>query len=140
LAYFVNHGLNFGGSRYLNKLTITWDVVAQAFDILAKRVKKINRVMTLQEEATFKVFQLCPLPRQIRQLPLPPAIQERLEDVYPYLTDIIDRDLWRTRQQTVFSFAGFPRYLLRHVNKEINVRSAHYMFGLHDFDWHYNAR
>jgi hypothetical protein len=131
----VNHGLNLGGSPHTWYIPITWDIVTQAFDILARRVKKINRVMRLEEEAAFKVFSLTPLPHQISELPLPEKMKTMLKNISPLLTDIIDRDLWRTHPQTVLTISGFPRFLLRHVDQSLQVRSAHYMRGMHDLNW-----
>lgn len=135
LSYYVTHGLNVGGSAYRSLVKIDSEMVAQAFHILSQRVRRINKVMSLQEEAAFRVFSLAPTAQMIDQLPLPAALKKELTDIFPLLTDTIDRDLWRESPSTMFTISSFPQFLLRHIGKFLKVRSAHFTTGLHDLDW-----
>ena len=130
LAYFLHFGLDISGSEtviYTTKdsngqesqrreiiVPITWELVAQAFEILESRIHKVQNAFP-------RLYSLC-----IVKLVTIPGILDS-----PYLPskhkndivnfeqgfDIVDRQMWQTPGHTIFRPWYFPRYLLNHMDK-----------------------
>ena len=130
LNYFEYYGLNTDNAmKVLNNpseisvplesyqsLPITWDLVAQAFEIMERRIHEIKAVPTLFGLCTVTIVQYC---HNIDVLPLPDRLKLALRE-FTSGFDIVEQQMSKTPGNTMFRPWNFPRFLFNHLESYLH--------------------
>ena len=115
LAYFMYFGLQFCFFPLADKgLKITDSVIAQAYFICEERVKRCNRVFSLQDICVFKIvsrYSDC-----LNQINFPEKLRRHI-DRFVGGFDIADSLMSKKVGNTIFRPLAFPRFLFLHRGK-----------------------
>ena len=126
LNYFEYYGLNTENAIQLvhprsadirdsstYSLPITWELVAQAFEIVERQRQEIESIPRLFALCTVNIVQHC---YNIDALPLPESLKRTLRE-FTCGFDIVESQMSKTPGNTMFRPWNFPRYLFNHLDK-----------------------
>ena len=134
LYYFVYYGLDVSTvraipsplSNYFNRwvdqknqfsLKITWKLVAQAFEIMERRVRTVHTtVPSLLSLSGAVIIQSCSC---FEKLPLPIKLKTLLSDCR-FAFDVFERQTSQLSGNTIFRSWIFPRFLFNHKGQYLH--------------------